>query len=158
MLGGAIDRLPRRRHHPPVRSRMRAQQDRLRHLEILTRRPQPPYLTKNEIMRTARERGLEPPRLNLEGFPHNNCGGFCIKAGHAQFRLLLKRFTERYAFHEQKERELREYLGKEVSILRDRGNGESRTLTLEAFRLRVEAGQRTDEFDWGGCGCAIDDT
>lgn len=116
----------------------------------------PPYLTKNEIMRVARERGLEPPLLNREGFPHNNCGGFCIKAGQAQFRLLLKRFPERYAFHEQKERELREYLGKDVSILRSRVSGDSGPLTLEAFRLRVEASQPTDEFDWGGCGCAID--
>jgi hypothetical protein len=116
----------------------------------------PPYLTKSDLMYLASQHGIEPPRLNREGFPHNNCGGFCVKAGQAQFALLLRTHPERYAFHEQKERELREYLGKDVSILRDRSNNEVKPLTLEALRLRIECGQRMDEFDWGGCGCAID--
>ena len=116
----------------------------------------PPYLGKRDLMRSALENGIAPPRLNRDGFPHNNCGGFCIKAGQAQFKLLLKKFPERYAFHEQKERELRNYLGKDVTILREMRDGEFFSLTLEALRHRLEASGEIDEFDWGGCGCAID--
>ena len=100
----------------------------------------------------ARE-GIELPRLYKMGFSHNNCGGFCVKAGQGHFATLLRQLPERYAFHEQKEQELRAYLGKDVSILRDRTGGESKPLTLRDFRLRLEAGGQCDMFDIGGCGC-----
>jgi hypothetical protein len=99
--------------------------------------------------------GLKMPRLYEHGFPHNNCGGFCCRAGQAQFKRLLEVFPERYAWHERKEQELREYLEKDVSILRDRRGGETKSLTLVEFRERVEKGAPCDPFDayWGGCGC-----
>ena len=130
--------------------------ERMRPWEVSAPLCTPPYLTKNDILRLAQGRGLQPPRLSLEGFPHNNCGGFCVKAGQEQFRKLLMLHPERYAFHEQKEREIRVYLDADIAILRDRRDGMTKPLTLEAFRLRVEGGQQTDTFEWGGCGCAID--
>lgn len=42
---------------------------------------EPPYLEKEELFRQLGERGIEVPRLYGLGFPHNNCGGFCVKAG-----------------------------------------------------------------------------
>ena len=87
------------------------------------------------------------------GFPHNNCGGFCIKGGHSSFALLLKQMPDRYAFHEQKEREFRERTGKNVSILRDRSNGETKPLTLQELRERIESGNSVSAFDWGSCSC-----
>jgi hypothetical protein len=46
-----------------------------------------------------------------------------------------------------------------VSILTDRrGDNKKKPLTLAAFRQRVEQGGSVDRFDWGGCGCAIDDS
>jgi hypothetical protein len=116
-----------------------------------------PYLTKAEMLRMAQDEGLSPPRLYERGFHHNNCGGFCIKAGQAQFAALLREFPERYAYHEGKEQELREYLGKDVSILKDRRGGEAKTLTMAALRERIQGGGQIDMFDWGGCGCFVDD-
>jgi len=73
----------------------------------------------------------------------------------AGWKLLLTTNRAAYLEAEEEERQLRTYLDKNVTILRDRTEGESKPLTLEAFRLRVEAGQAIDEFEWGGCACAI---
>ncbi len=116
-----------------------------------------PYLDKDQMIGALRREGIEPPRLYSWGFPHNNCGGFCVKAGQAQFKLLLEKMPERYAYHEKREEELRAFLGKDVSILRDRRNGESKPITLKAFREGIETKTcQPDMFEWGGCGCAID--
>ena len=113
----------------------------------------PPYRMKQEFLDDLSFRGIRPPRLYEMGFPHNNCGGFCVKAGQAHFRLLLKTMPERYAYHEAKEQELREFLGKDVAILTDRSGGRSgaarRPMTLREFREREEF----DGDDWGGCSC-----
>ena len=100
--------------------------------------------------------GIEIPRLYKAGFPHNNCGGFCVRAGHAQFELLLREHPERYAYHEAKEHDLRGYLGADVSILRDRSRGTSTPLTLRRFRERIESQPAMfDALDFGGCGCFV---
>jgi len=114
----------------------------------------PPLILKDDILHMLKAAGIAPPRLYEMGFPHNNCGGFCIKAGQTHFRLLLEKMPERYAYHEQREQELRKYLGKDVAILVDRsGGGPRRPLTLRDFRKRIEAGEQEELFDWGGCGC-----
>lgn len=98
----------------------------------------PPYLTKTACENWARAEGIEPPRLYELGFAHNNCGGFCIKQGQAGFANLLRRFPDRYAYHEGKEEELRTYLGKDVAIMKDRAGGETKPLTMRAFRERLQ--------------------
>lgn len=70
-----------------------------------------PYLSKREMLAWMRQTGLRPPRLYELGFAHNNCGGFCVKAGQAHFANLLKQLPERYAFHEEQERALRKVVG-----------------------------------------------
>lgn len=118
---------------------------------------EPPLLDKQAALDWLRSFGVRPPRLYEMGFPHNNCGGFCVKAGQAHFRLLMERMPERYAFHEERENEIRRDLG-DVSILRDRRGGKVRPLTLTEFRESVQRGAaQIDAFEWGGCGCAIDD-
>ena len=112
---------------------------------------EPPALTQQGMQEALRELGIAPPRLYAMGFPHNNCGGFCIKAGHAQFRLLLEKMPERYAEAERKEQAMRELLGKDVSILKDRRGGTTKPLTLREFRGRNTS--EIDLFEWGGCGC-----
>lgn len=114
-----------------------------------------PYMTKDQMIDWLRSEGIEPPRLYAMGFPHNNCGGFCIKAGIDNFRLLLHTMPERYAYHERKEQELREYLGKDVAILRDRTGGVSKPLTLKALREREECLPMPLGNDFGGCGCMV---
>lgn len=113
-----------------------------------------PTFYKTDAIRTLKENGIDPPRLYAMGFPHNNCGGFCIKAGFGAFAILLKQMPERYKWHEEQEKRLREKWGKDVSILRDRRKGKTTPLTLEAFRLRQDTDQ-ADMFDLGGCGCFI---
>lgn len=111
-----------------------------------------PYQTKADMLTSLRFAGIEPPRLYGMGFSHNNCGGFCVKAGQGHFLNLLRQMPERYRFHEEQEEALRADLG-DVSILRDRVGGTSRPLPLRVFRQRVEAGAQVDLFDLGGCGC-----
>lgn len=111
-----------------------------------------PWVSKAQLIDQVRALGVEPPRLYAMGFPHNNCGGFCVKAGQAQFAHLLRMIPERYAEHEREEESMRELLG-DVSVMRDRRGGESKPLSMRAFRERIEADQSHDEFEWGGCNC-----
>lgn len=113
-----------------------------------------PFMTKAEMLAWAQSEGIRPPRLYEMGFPHNNCGGTCIKAGQAQWALLWRTFPERYRAAEEWEEKMRERVG-EHSILRDRRGGESKPLTLRAFRQRLERQQEFDQHEWGGCGCAL---
>jgi hypothetical protein len=123
----------------------------------------PPLVMKPQLLDALRADGIKPPRLYELGHPHNNCGGFCIKAGQAHFKLLLDTMPERYAYHEQKEQEIREYLDADVAILTDRSDGkagaERRPLTMKEFRERIEAGRldQCDLFEWGGCACFTPD-
>lgn len=116
----------------------------------------PPYIDKQDMIDAATAEGLTPPRAYAKGYPHNNCGGFCVRAGKAQFKMLLNENRERYLFHENQELKLQQYLGKPVTILSDVRRGEKIPITLKGFRERNEA-QRSlfddDDFDWGGCGC-----
>lgn len=117
----------------------------------------PPYLDKSDMIEWAESEGLSPPRLYAAGFPHNNCGGGCVRAGKGQFQLLLRQNPERYAVWEQKEAEIRNYLGKDVTILRETVNKERRRLTLTELRERTEAQPAIlDDNDIGGCGCFTD--
>jgi len=117
----------------------------------LCEEPLPPMGTA-WALDALRAAGIEPPRLYAMGFPHNNCGGFCIKAGKAHFALLLRRMPDRYAYHEAQEESLRAELG-DVSILRDRTGGTTTPMTLRAFRDRVQSQLSFDSDEWGGCGC-----
>lgn len=115
-----------------------------------------PYITKDQMQEWLANEGIRLPLLYTLGFPHNNCGGFCVKAGQAQFALLLKTFPERFAHHEQKEREMQRYLGKDYSILTYKMRGQKFFLPLSELRRRVEQQLPLDMFDWGGCGCAVE--
>ena len=116
-----------------------------------------PLWDKCKMLDELKRIGIKPPALYAFGFPHNNCGGFCVKAGQAQFALLLRVKPERYAWHEMREERVRQKTGKDFSVLSDRrGDGKKKPLTLRAFRERIEAGESFDRHDWGGCGCALE--
>lgn len=115
----------------------------------------PPHLTKDEMIQALLDRGIAPPALYEEGFPHNNCGGFCVKMGIKQARHLLLKRPETYAYHEYMEQRFRDFIGKDVAVLRDRRGGKVRPLTLKELRESTEKGEWLPG-DWGGCGCAID--
>lgn len=118
---------------------------------------EPPYVDKAGWIRAARTAGLTEPRLYVLGFQHNNCGGACVRGGQAQWAHLLRVFPDRFASWEQHEQEMRERIGADVAILRDRAGGDTRPLPLVELRHRVEsnalASPPLDLDDWGGCGC-----
>lgn len=114
----------------------------------------PPLKDKEQLLREAEAVGLKRPRLYDLGFAHNNCGGACVKGGQAQWARLLEVFPERFAKVEAFEQRMRNKLGKDVSILRDRRGGTTKPLTLTALRQRIEERpEQLDLFDEGGCGC-----
>ncbi len=137
-----------------------------------------PYITKIDMIKYLESRGIESPRLYKLGFQHNNCGAFCVKAGHGHFKNLLEKMPERYAYHEQKEQEFRETFNKDVSILKrekvegtklkwDKGKEEyievpnrvTYPLTLKELREELESQDRQIELDLndhGGCGCFVE--
>lgn len=119
---------------------------------------EPPYLDKDDIFRIMTERGIKRPRLYDLGAPHANCGGFCVRQGQGGFLRLLEQQPERYAYHERREEEFRQFVGKDVAILRDRRGGTTKPLTLKALRERAQGGGEVDRDDIGGCGCFTGET
>lgn len=113
-----------------------------------------PWVSKDMMFEMLKNNGIKKPRLYELGFPHNNCGGFCVKAGQAHFAHLLRVMPERYAWHEENEERLRQKVG-DYSLLRDRTGGTTKALTLKQLRERIEMQGDFDSFDWGGCGCAL---
>lgn len=102
---------------------------------------------------------IKKPRLYDMGFPHNNCGGFCVKAGKAHFANLLDKMPERFWEHAQKEKELQAHLGKPYTILREQIKGEKKYISLEDLGNRIikdQGLQEEEKHDWGGCGCFSD--
>lgn len=85
-----------------------------------------PYVTKDEMLQELERLGIETPRLYKMGFAHNNCGGFCCRAGQGHFATLLKQMPDRFAEYEAKEEEMRQYLNKDISMLK-------KTKTISTF-------------------------
>jgi hypothetical protein len=118
-----------------------------------------PYITKDEMISQLEKLAIKKPRLYNLGFSHNNCGGFCVRAGQAHFANLLEQMPERYKYHEQKELEIATYLKRDVTILRRQRNNKIEPLPLGKFRREVEAKETSyDLFDFGGCGCFIEES
>ncbi len=112
---------------------------------------------KSDALAAATALGIKHPRLYDMGFPHNNCGGFCVKAGLSQFIQLYRQLPERFAYNERREQEFRAFIGKDVAILRDRRCGTTTPMPLAVLRRRIEANDPTlPADDWGGCGCTDD--
>jgi 3'-phosphoadenosine 5'-phosphosulfate sulfotransferase (PAPS reductase)/FAD synthetase len=99
--------------------------------------------------------GIQKPEHYELGFPHFNCGGFCVKAGLDQFSLLLEKLPEVYMYHEGREKELIEVYGLKP-FLRKSVNGEILYLTMEQFRTEyLLTGKHVRRNDYGGCSCMI---
>jgi hypothetical protein len=112
-----------------------------------------PIMFKHHIAADLAEAGVSQPRLYDMGFAHNNCGGFCVKAGQSQFRHLLKHRPNTYAYHEEQEKELQLYLGKPVTVLTETVNGEKMNLSMQSLRERIQSGGVIDEGDGEACSC-----
>lgn len=123
-----------------------------------------PWMSPKGIGDWAAACGLTRPRLYDLGFIHNNCGGFCVKAGEGQFANLLKSLPDVYARHEAEEDAFnagRPGRRRQTVLAPERMISGKRTrvpMSMAEFRKRVEAGDRQiNMFDVGGCGCFLDD-
>lgn len=119
-----------------------------------------PLLSKPEMLSILAEDNIKIPSLYKMGFPHNNCGGFCIKTGQAQFKMLYDKMPERYMELEGKEQEVYQHIGKECPFIRVTVDGELNYLSMRDFRkkyLMQKCTSQIDLFDYGGCGCFLDD-
>lgn len=117
-----------------------------------------PYIDKNDMLQELRDMNIKVPRLYDLGYSHNNCGGFCVRAGQGHFINLLQQFPELYKYHEEKEQEMRDFLGKDYSILRRQKNKIKEYITLRQLREEYEAkSEDIDMDDIGGCGCFVSD-
>lgn len=103
--------------------------------------------------------GIEIPRLYKLGFPHNNCGGRCVRQGQKEWLRLRDTFPERFA--EVRDWEARQQaLGDNranYAILRDRTGGTLKPLSLaelERRNLPVEDMPEAVD-DRFGCFCEV---
>jgi hypothetical protein len=111
-------------------------------------------IDRRDILRLLDSINIKAPRLYELGFAHNNCGGFCIKTGQAQFAALLKAFPKRYQRHEDAQEKLFAKIGPH-GFIRVTINKKKSYFSLRQFRHHVESGGQIDMFDIGGCGCFV---
>lgn len=103
--------------------------------------------------------GPAEPRLYGMGYMHNNCGGFCCKAGQAHWSNRRRVQPVRFAYDSLMEGKMRTFLGGDFSMLTDRHGGEKKPLTLADFERRImadpEFAKAAAEYQLGdsGCGC-----
>ena len=103
------------------------------------------------------DRGIDVPTLYTMGFSHNNCGGFCIKAGLGHYKKLYEQFPTRYAQHEKEQEKLMVLVPEVRPFLRKMIRGKTRYITLRDYRIEFlsRGASEEDKFDIGGCGCAL---
>lgn len=112
---------------------------------------------KQELSKFVRSKGLKIPYLYDIGLSHNNCSGFCIKAGAGHFKKLLKQDPVLYSQHEKNQESLIELLQPEkrekVGFITVQRGVKKYRLTLKEFRKWVERGEPVDPYDMGSCSC-----
>jgi hypothetical protein len=137
-----------------------------------------PWMSVQDITAWAKLEGLGRPRLYDLGFAHNNCGGFCVKAGEGHFVHLLRTKPELYAHHEAQEEAFNaarpgkkrqtvlapeRVVGVKTTVETDLNSFTERRvhrpdrrrvpMTMREFREAANAGEQVDLFDTGGCDC-----
>ena len=109
---------------------------------------------------TIKSWGIEPPRLYSLGFPHNNCGGRCIRQGIKEWLRLKETFPDRFEEVKKWERSQRRKGGPRAkrAILKQSKNGVAKPITL----AQLEKQERTAPVsvldnlgDAGNCFCTF---
>jgi hypothetical protein len=95
-----------------------------------------------------------------QGFPHNNCGKRCVRAGITHFVHLYNVDPAGFLEWEHEEANTMAVLAARginpLTVLKDRRGGTTKNLTFARLRERILAGDKTlPKDDWGGCGCGV---
>lgn len=105
----------------------------------------------------VRSWGVEAPRLYAQGFPHNNCGGRCVKQGVREWLRLRYAYPDRFIEVRDWEQVQRAKGGARANyaIARDQTGGDVKPLTL----VEIEQRERPDDDeasqdDMFGCMCS----
>ena len=104
--------------------------------------------------------GIKKPRLYKQGYSHNNCGGFCCKAGQLQFERLYRLNPALYAYHEKQMNKAMQSIGPTAKpfLRMTNASGVLEYVTLQEFREHIESGSmELPMFDAEGCGCFTDE-
>jgi len=111
-----------------------------------------PYMS---YTKTIIEWGIKAPRLYELGFPHNNCGGRCVRQGIREWVRLKRTMPERFSEVSDWEQAQREKGGprKNRSILKDRQGGEASALTLAELASREKDTEQIEMFPGDSFGC-----
>lgn len=104
--------------------------------------------------KTIAQWGIKPPRLYEMGFPHNNCGGRCVRQGMKEWMRLWRTMPERFQEVSDWEQRQKEKGGPRAtrSILKDRRGGEIKPITLEQIKEREDISQ-IEMFPGDNFGC-----
>jgi hypothetical protein len=104
----------------------------------------------------VRSWGIEPPRLYQWGFPHNNCGGRCVRQGISEWQRLRRVFPERFSEMRDWEQMQRAHGGRRAvsALCRERKGGKSVPVTLAQLEQRAlpPPGQPVQD-DFFACFC-----
>lgn len=98
---------------------------------------------------------IKLPRLYAMGFSHNNCGGFCIKAGQGQFKRLLETMPDRYFHHAEQEKRAMESGINHSGIIRKTVNKVESYMTLYEFAEMLKTGGKSDGLNGAECKCFV---
>jgi 3'-phosphoadenosine 5'-phosphosulfate sulfotransferase (PAPS reductase)/FAD synthetase len=117
-------------------------------------------VTRPTYARYLAEYNIKEPRLYNLGFPHNNCGGACVKQGLAGWATLLEKLPAVFEAAETRMEQAMATIGPTARpFLRKTINGVTTYLTLREFRERYQAGDiKIDPYEdgAGSCGCFTD--
>lgn len=118
---------------------------------------EPPYWDKCKMQREAEALGLPIPSAYVQGFPHNNCGRRCVRAGISHWVHLYR--VDKPAFMDWAHEEqltMEDFKARGITpltMLKDRRGGETNSLSLMQLVERIESGEKFRTDEWGGCGC-----
>ena len=102
--------------------------------------------------KTTESWGIKTPRLYDMGFPHNNCGGRCVKQGVTEWLRLRNEFPERFKEVRDWEQEQRAKGGARASyaIARKTIDGEVNPFPLAEIEQQINANQLSLDLSWDG--------
>lgn len=118
---------------------------------------EPPLISVSDMEKMATDAGLWKQKLYELGFPHANCGGRCVKQGQSGWALLYKTMPQRFIECRDSEEEMRKFLGKDVTMMREQIKGKKFPLPLAELQRRIDAKQEIPAFDFGTCACFAGD-